>query len=193
MSTVNPIIQSQWQAARFSTTGLPTFCAASDSTALLTTANANTDWKTLTGTAAMLARSVEIPYGADYIHLSMLGYHATSPDNGTVVATIWMYREKGPAQYCASVTFTIGKRPVLNLPYSPHQDVPLAAAKYLWADTVVIGTQRWPVAIANPTDSAQDLITELRIQTLGCKRMLIELTSITADHSMMPVFTYYNT
>jgi|GEM_PF-3761665 len=182
--TVSRTLQQQFVAAR-NVNGVPTFVAAADGAAtLLTNANANLDWNSMPA-----GRWTEVPMGATGIVMGLIGNHETDPDDLGCVTRLWAYHDKGPALLIGEITWTIGKRPMVRFPYPPDQDGVLDTAK--WADTASITDEQFihaPVV----KNSESDDICLVTVHMGGAKRILVEVTSLDAGLSVMPVFTYYN-
>jgi hypothetical protein len=146
--------------------------AAADSSTLGAT---NSDW----GQRKAYSHGQEIPSGTEAVLISLIGNHATDPDDGTCSVRFYMYRNGGPAQLVGTYAFVFGD---LRCNLKPR-DSTQQGAKSKWAESATLTSQNWistPLIVGSGTDTC----VMLKIPTYGFAYITAEVTAITASHTV---------
>jgi hypothetical protein len=146
--------------------------SAADSSTLGAT---NSDW----GQRAAYSHGIDIPSGTQAVLISVIGNHASDPDDGTASVKFYMYRSGGPAQLVGTWQFTIGD---LRCNLKPR-DSTQQGAKSKWAESATLTSQNWistPLIVGSGTDTC----VVLKIPTYGYAYITAEVTAITAAHTV---------
>ena len=134
----------------------------------------NSDW----GQRKTYSHGTEIPTNTEAILVSVIGNHASDPDDGTVSIKFYMYRSGGVAQVVGTYAFTFGDLRVNLKPKDSTQQ----GAKSKWAESATETSQNW---ISRPeiVGSGTDTCVMLKIPTYGAAYVAAEVTAITAAHT----------
>ncbi len=127
---------------------------------------------------------VTIPLGANGIMVGLMG----DDEDSDVTITIWVYSERGPAQWVAGLTYKIGGQEVVEDPTTNEAD-PLSL-KY--GDTITIVDQGWPNRFFNLIDSAgDDGVACAVFEGAGAKFLKVEISALDAGLEVIPIFRYW--
>jgi hypothetical protein len=129
-----------------------------------------------------------IPAGANGVSVSLMG----DDENSSCTSVIYVYDDRGPAQWVAGVTWVIGGQECIEDP----TDGALPASTLKYADTITIvdaarsnSDQGWANRFINTIDGAGDNgVAQLCFLTLGAKWISFELASRDAGLIVTPIF-----
>jgi len=167
-------LQTNWEYIR-------KVVATADSSGLLTTTNSNWEER------ETQSRGRDIPSGAEAVLISVIGNHASDPDDKTCTIKFSMYRAGGVAQTVGTYVFTIGDLRCINKPRAASASL---AALSKWAESISETSNNW---IDQPSiECAEaDGAAMLKINTYGAAYITAEITSVgaatTFDVLMTPV------
>ncbi len=131
-----------------------------------------------------ITMGVTLPLGVNGLMVGLMG----DDENAATTMTIWVYGERGPAQWVVGATWTIGGQEVVEDP-TTNEANPLSL-KY--ADTIAIVDQGWPNRLFNTIDSAGDDGVACAIfEATGAKFIKIEISALTTDLKVTPIFRYW--
>jgi hypothetical protein len=129
-------------------------------------------------------KGVNVPLGANGIALAIMG----DVENADVTVNIYIYAEKGPAEFVASGTYTIGSQEVVADPTLP--DAPTSTM--LYADTFVYTDQGWPNSKIGLIDyEADEGITEVVFDAMGAYFLKVEISAIDGGLTVIPMFKHW--
>lgn len=127
---------------------------------------------------------VILPLGTNGIMVGLMG----DDEDAAVTLTIWVYGERGPAQWVAGLTYTIGGQEVVEDP-TTNEANPLSL-KY--ADTIVVVDQGWPNKFFNCIDAeGDDGVACAIFEGGGAKFIKVEISALTAGLKVTPIFRYW--
>ncbi len=171
------VVRNPWMKIR-------TAVSVSNTPAAMT--DANKDWGQRGTTIGR-----DIPVGANGISVALMGDDV----NSSCTSVIYLYDDRGPAQWVAGVTWTIGAQQVVADP----TDAAAQASALLYADTIEIvdatrsnADQGWANRFLNQMDgAADDGVAELTFLTLGARWISMEFPALDAGLVVTPIFKYW--
>jgi len=128
---------------------------------------------------------VTIPLGARGVVVGLMG----DDEDSAATITIWVYGERGPAQWVAGATYTIGAQEVIENP----TDNALSPLSLKYADTIAIVDQGWPNRFLNVIDAGGDEgLACIVFETMGAKFLKVEVSALDSGLKVIPIFRYWN-
>lgn len=126
----------------------------------------------------------DIPLGATGISVAMMG----DDEDSDVTTTIWLYTERGPAQWVVGATWTIGAMQVVEDPTTLAGET----TSLLYADTIAVVDQGWPNRFFNMMDyGANDGLAEIVFNSLGARWIKVEISALDSGLIVTPIFRYW--
>ena len=133
----------------------------------------------------------EIPLGATGISVGLMGRMTTGDvEAKTCTVNIWLYQDRGPAEFVASGTYTFGIQEVVEDPTLN----PTATVTHNYADIVTITDQGWPLsklAISPPDEVGSDDIALMIFSIYGSSWIKVEVSALSdAALRVIPIMKY---
>jgi len=127
-----------------------------------------------------------VPIGSRGIGVSLMG---NSEDKDATI-TVYIYNERGPAEFVVGATFTIGGQLVVIDPTSPFT----ALSSYSYADTVTIVDKNWHSDKFGyvPEDGVgNDEIAWILFDGMVGKYIVVEVSALDSGLSIIPIMKYW--
>jgi len=129
-------------------------------------------------------KGVTLPLGANGVIVGLMGDDEES--NATI--TIWVYAERGPAEWVIGATFTIGAQEVVE----DITDNALPPCTLKYADTIVVVDQGWAEKLlALEDEGGDDGLARIKFDACGAKFLKVEISALDAGLKVTPIFRYW--
>lgn len=163
-------VRNPWQKIR---------AAASAADSCMSPAGAGSTPKT-NWSARDATKGVNITAAANGVIVGVMG----NTDGKQVTLNYWVYPEYGPAEWVASIQWTIGKREVVEDPTLIG-----VTSAYLYADTAAFVDQEWPDDKIRLYDNdGNDGFTTCKFDGEGNYFLKVEVAAIDADTIIIPIY-----
>lgn len=126
-----------------------------------------------------------LPLGTRVVTVGLMG----DVEGAQCTMTIWVYAEKGPAEWVIGATWDIGAQEVVEDPTLQSAD----SSSLLYADTIAIVDQGWPNRFLNVIDAGGDGgLATIIFESLGAGFIKIEVSAIDGGLTVTPIFKQCN-
>lgn len=125
-----------------------------------------------------------IPLGANGVKVALMG----DDEDSDATITVWVYAERGPAEWVIGATFTIGAMEVVEDPTTNAME----ATTLNYADAITVVDQGWPNKLLNTIDAGgDDGIAQIIFEACGARFIKVEVSALDSGLKVTPIFTYW--
>lgn len=127
---------------------------------------------------------VTIPTGANGIIVGLLG----DDEDSDATITVYVYAERGPAEWVIGATFTIGAQEVVE----DITDNALPPSSLKLADTIAVVDQGWAEKLLTLEDyEGDDGLARIKFDGCGAKFLKVEVSALDTGLKVTPIFRYW--
>ena len=111
-------------------------------------------------------------------------------ENNTVIATVYVYMEGGPAELVYTCTIRIGAQETIEDP-TLAVDASGVADTGQYCDEFTSATDSWATTVGTADAGAADGVAKLYFDCEGATWLVVEITSLAGSTYITPIFRYY--